>query len=137
MLSLMFRRHREMDVIWFSEATCGSMFELNVVKVLSSKTFQLLLTVSHYGLTFFNTALYCVIANSASQNSCSCSIFRFHPSSQLCHPSFSPLYDVLNHTAHTFSESLCQVLYTDAPVMTITKMHINTKTKTKTMTKAK
>ena len=34
--------HRDRDVVQFSEATCGSIFELNVVKVLLSKTFQLL-----------------------------------------------------------------------------------------------
>ena len=33
--------HRD-NVVQFSEATCGSIFELNVVKVLLSKTFQLL-----------------------------------------------------------------------------------------------
>ena len=57
------------------------------------------------------------------------------PSSQLWHPSFSPLYDVLNLTTHIFSESLWHVLFTDAPVMTMKKTHANTKTKTKTMTK--
>ena len=59
------------------------------------------------------------------------------PSSQLWHPSFSPLYDVLNLTTHIFSESLWHVLFTDAPVMTMKKTHANTKTKTKTMTKTK
>ena len=66
-----------------------------------------------------------------------CPIFRFRPSSQLWHPSFSPLYDVFNLTTHVFSESLWHVLFTDAPVMTIKKTHANTKTKTKTMTKTK
>ena len=67
-----------------------------------------------------------------------CSIFRFRcPSSQLWHPSFSPLYDVLNLTTHIFSESLWHVLFTDAPVMTMKKTQANTKTKTKTMTKTK
>ena len=59
------------------------------------------------------------------------------PSSQLWHPSFSPLYDVFNLTTHVFSESLWHVLFTDAPVMTMKKTHANTKTKTKTMTKTK
>ena len=66
-----------------------------------------------------------------------CPIFRFRPSSQLWHPSFSPLYDVFNLTTHVFSESLWHVLFTDAPVMTMKKTHANTKTKTKTMTKTK
>ena len=52
-----------------------------------------------------------------------------HPLSQLWHPSFSPLNYVLNHTTHTFSESVWHVLSTaDTPVMTITKTHTKTKT---------
>ena len=72
------------------------------------------------------------IANSASEL-----LYLQIPLSQLWHPNFSPLYDILNLTTHIFSESLWHVLFTDAPVMTMKKTQANTKTKTKTMTKTK
>ena len=72
------------------------------------------------------------IANSASEL-LSLQIPSVRCPSQLWHLSFSPLYDVLNLTTHTFSESFWHVLFTDTPVITMTKTHA--KTKTKTMTK--